>query len=166
MRLTTASMAMLAAIFLSTSSSTAMRPPSAAASMLVFPVALSPATDVAMNTSAWRFDGSWNVVVFCRATDDVPAAAFRFLASVKDGVLHGERGNGGTRGSMILDGTIQPDGLARLRASGITNDADEVLGVSPRDSSYVYEVAARFEGSHGLGARTEGRVCHLTFTRE
>ena len=67
---------------------------------------------------------------------------------------------------MTLDGTIQPDGLARLHASGITNDADETLGVSPRDSSYVYEVAARFQGSHGLGTRVEGRTCHLTFTRQ
>jgi hypothetical protein len=88
------------------------------------------------------------------------------MAGVKDGVLHGERGGAGSRSSMLLDGTIQPDGLARLRASGITNDADEVPDVTPRDSSFVYQVAARFEGSHGLGARIEGRVCHLNFTKQ
>jgi hypothetical protein len=129
-------------------------------------IALSPTTEVTMTFDAWRFDGSWNVVVFCPQIDDAPSSAFRFMAGVRDGVLHGERGDGGSRGAMTLDGTIQPDGTARLRASGITSDADEVLGVTPRDSSYVYQVAARFEGSHGLGARVGGRICHLNFTRQ
>ena len=166
MRLTTASMAMLAAILLPAASSSAMRPPSAAASTLELPIALSPATDVALSTDTWRFDGSWNVVVFCPASDDAPASAFRFMAGVKDGVLHGERGSAGSRGSMILDGTIQADGIARLDARGITNDADDVLGRASAESPYAYRVAARFEGTHGLGARIEGRVCHLNFTRE
>jgi hypothetical protein len=129
------------------------------------PIALSPATDVTMTTDAWHFDGSWNVVVFCPASEDAPASAFRFVAGVKDGVLHGERGSAGERGSMILDGTIEPGGLARFDARGIGNDADEVLGQAPRETPYAYHVAARFEGSHGLGARIEGRVCHLNFTR-
>jgi hypothetical protein len=119
-----------------------------------------------MTFDAWRFDGSWNVVVFCPQAEGAAASAFRFMAGVKEGVLHGARGDGGNRGSMTLNGKIQPDGSARLSASGITNDADEVLGVTPRDTSYVYQVAARFEGSHGLGARIEGRVCHLNFTRQ
>src|SRR5690242_11514345 len=166
MRFATASIAMLAAILLPTSSTVAMRAPSPVASSRVVPIALSPATDVTASTNTWRFDGSWNVVVFCPASDDAPASAFRFMAGVKDGVLHGERAGAGNRGSMALDGTIQPDGLARLDASGTQNDADEALGQAPRETSYAYRVAARFEGSHGLGARIEGRICHLNFTRE
>ncbi len=166
MRFTTASIAMLAAIALPASSSLAMNAPRSSAQTRLIPIALAPTTDITLTTDAWRFDGSWTVVVFCPASGSAPASAFRFLAGVKDGVLHGERGAAGSRGSMALDGTIQPDGLARLRASGITNDADEVLGVSPRDSSFIYEVAARFEGAHGLGARVDGRVCHLNFTRQ
>ncbi len=165
MRFATASIAMLAAVLLPVSSTGAMRAPSTGASARVVPIALSPATDVTARTDAWRFDGSWNVVVFCPASDDAPASAFRFMAGVKDGVLHGERAGGGNRGSMILDGTIQPDGLARLDASGMVNDPDEALGQAPRETTYAYHVAARFEGSHGLGARIEGRVCHLNFTR-
>ncbi len=166
MRFCTVSIAMLAATVLPVSVSSAMTAPSSGAHARVIPVALSPVANAAITTDAWRFDGSWNVVVFCPASDSTPASAFRFMAGVKDGMLHGERGTAGSRGSMVLDGTIQPDGLARLRASGITNDADEVLGVSPRDSSFIYEVAARFEGAHGLGARIDGRVCHLNFTRQ
>jgi len=166
MRFKTASLAMLAAALLPISSPFAMRTPSVDARAPVIAIALSPTTEVTMTFDAWRFDGSWNVVVFCPQSDGAPASAIRFMAGVKDGVLHGERGNGGSRGSMTLDGTIQPDGTARLRASGITNDGDEVLGVTPRDASFVYEVAARFVGPRGLGARIEGRVCHLNFTRQ
>src|SRR5581483_3443520 len=160
MRFRAASIAMLAALLLpaSPSLSFAMRTPGVGPESRAIPIALSP-TDVTMTFDAWRFDGSWTVVVFCAASENAPASALRFQAGIRSGVLHGERGSSGSRGSMMLDGTIQPDGLARLHASGITNDADEVLGVAPRDNSFVYEVAARFEGSHGLGARTEGRAC-------
>ena len=167
MRFWTASIAMLAAaVVLSASTSFAMNAPGSDAHTRVIPIALSPATDVTLAVDPWRFDGSWNVVVFCPASDKAPASAFRFLAGVKDGVLHGERGAGGNRGSMILDGTIQPDGRARLDAIGVSNDADEVLGQAPSEMPYAYHVAARFEGSHGLGARVEGRLCHLNFTRQ
>lgn len=165
MRFTTASIAMLAAIVLPASSICAMTSPSTGARARIIPISLSPSTDVTATTAAWRFDGSWNVVVFCPASDDTPASAFRFMAGVKNGVLHGEREGAGRHGSMVLDGTIQPDGLARLDASGVANDADEALGQTPREIPYAYSVAARFEGSHGLGARVEGRVCHLNFTR-
>jgi hypothetical protein len=166
MRFTTASLAMLAAVLLPMSSSAAMKMPSSGGEPRLIPVALSPTTEVTMTFDALRFDGAWNVVVFCPASESAPASALRFMAGVRNGVLHGERGSSGSRGSMTLEGTIQPDGLAHLQASGITNDADEVLGVSPRDRSFVYEVAARFQGERGLGARIDGRVCHLNFTRQ
>src|SRR5215469_2012193 len=166
MRIQTASIAMLATIVVSTSTSSAMKSPSAEPHTRFLPIALSATTDVTMTFDAWRFDGSWNVVVFCPASEDAPASAFRFMAGVKDGQLHGERGSAGSRGSMILDGTIQPDGTARLSASGISNDADDPLGLASQEAPYAYHVAARFQGSHGLGARIEGRVCHLSFTRQ
>ncbi len=85
---------------------------------------------------------------------------------VKDGVLHGERGTAGSRGWMTLDGAIQPDGAATLNASGITNDTDELRGLIAAETSYTYRVAARFEGSHGLGGWIDGRLCTLKFTRQ
>ena len=166
MRIQTASIAMLATIVVSPSISSAMKSPSAGPHARFLPVALSPTTDVTMTFDAWRFDGSWNVVVFCPASEDAPASAFRFMAGVKDGQLHGERGSAGSRGSMILDGTIQPDGTARLSASGVSSDAEDPRGLASQEAPYAYHVAARFQGSRGLGARIEGRVCHLSFTRQ
>lgn len=165
MRHSRALIAILAAAFLPNASS-ALQTRSPAAHARLIPAALSPSTEAFMSFDAWRFDGSWYVVVFCPEADGAFASAYRFTAEVKDGVLHGERGNPGTAGWMTLDGTIQPDGSARLTASGITNDGDEVLGIAPTASEYAYPVAARFEGSHGLGSRIEGRYCNLHFTRQ
>jgi len=132
----------------------------------IVPIALSPRTDAFVTFDNWRFDGNWTVVVFCPESAGAPASAYRFTADVKDGVLHGERGTAGSRGWLTLDGTIQPDGVATLSASGITNDTDELRGLIAAETSYAYHVLARFEGSHGLGNRVEDRVCSLHFTRQ
>lgn len=165
MRHTTAVIAVLASMLLPASSPSAIETRGMATHARILPIALSPTTEVLMTFDTWRFDGSWTVVVFCPEADGAPASAYRFTARVKDGVLHGERGNAGSHGWMTLDGTIQPDGTARFNASGITNDADEVLGFAPAETDYAYPVRARFEGTHGLGGRIEGRVCTLTFTK-
>lgn len=167
MRHTTALIAILASILLPASSQSAIETRSAPTHARLLPVALSPATEILMSLDTSRFDGSWTVVLFCPQADDGAAAyAYRFTAQVRDGVLHGERGSAGSRGSMTLDGTIQPDGSASLDASGIANDVDYVLGLEPTQTEYAYHVMGRFEGSHGIGARIEGRVCNFNFTRQ
>jgi hypothetical protein len=166
MRRGTALIAILAAALLPHASASAFETPSPGAPARLIPAALSPATQIFLTADNWRFDGHWSVVVFCPEAAGAHAYAYRFTAEVKNGVLHGERGNPGTGGWMTLDGAIQPDGTARLSASGITGDADEVLGIAPIEAPYTYQVAARFEGSHGRGGRTEGRLCNLHFTRQ
>jgi hypothetical protein len=166
MRHTTALIAILASILLPASSPSAIETRGTSSHARIIPIALSPNTEVLMTFDSWRFDGSWTVVVFCPESVGAPASAYRFTADVKDGVLHGERGAAGSRGWMTLDGAIQPDGIATLDASGITNDTDELRGLVAAQTSYAYRVAARFEGSHGLGSRTEGRLCHLNFTKQ
>jgi hypothetical protein len=166
MRHSTALIAILASMLLSGAASSAMETRSPGTQARVIPVALSPSTEILTAVDSWRFDGSWYVVLFCPEAAGVHAYAYRFTAAVKDGVLHAERGKPGTGGWMTLDGAIQPDGHARLTASGVTNDADEVLGIAPTEKQYAYEVAARFEGSHGLGGGIEGRLCNLHFTRQ
>jgi len=166
MRYTTALIAILASILLPASSPSAIETRDMGTHTRMIPIALSPNTEIFMTFDSWRFDGSWTVVVFCPESKGAPASAYRFTVGVKDGLLHGERGSAGSRGWMTLDGTIQPDGMATLSASGVTNDTDELRGLVAAEASYVYRVAARFEGSHGRGGRIEGRVCNLTFTRQ
>jgi hypothetical protein len=166
MRQATALIAILLSTLFTHASASATETRSPDAHARVVPVALSPTTQIFTTLDTWRFDGRWTVVVFCPEAAGAHAYAYRMLAQIKDGVLHGERGNPGTGGWMTLDGAIQPDGSARLAASGITNDADEVLGIAPTEKQYAYEVAARFEGSHGLGDGIQGRLCNLHFTRQ
>jgi hypothetical protein len=165
MRHSAALIAILASALLPRSASAVLDqwvPPTPTLFMLA---AHSPATQIFSTANDWRFDGSWYVVVFCPEAAGAHAYAYRMTAAVKDGMLHGERGEPGTGGWMALDGAIQPDGSARLTASGITSDADEVLGIAPSEKRYVYVVAARFQGPHGLGSEVEGRACNLHFTR-
>jgi hypothetical protein len=166
MRHSTALIAILASMLLPGAASSAIETRSPGTQARVIPAALSPSTDILTAVDGWRFDGSWYVVLFCPEAAGVHAYAYRFTAAVKDGVLHAERGKPGAGGLITLDGAIQPDGKALLSASGITNDGDEVLGIAPTEKAYAYEVAARFEGSHGLGAGIEGRLCNLHFTRQ
>ena len=166
MRHTTALIAILASILLPASSRSAIETRGMSTHARIVPVALSPNTDIFVTFDSWRFDGSWTVVVFCPESKGAPASAYRFTVGVKDGVLHGERGIAGSRGWMTLDGAIQPDGAATLNASGITNDTDELRGLIAAETSYAYRVAARFEGSHGLGGWIDGRLCTLKFTRQ
>lgn len=166
MRYAAALIAILASALLPRSASAVLDqwvPPTPTLLMLA---AHSPATQIVTAAADWRFDGNWYVVVFCPETTGAHAYAYRMMAAVKDGVLHGERGEPGTGGWMTIDGAIQPDGSARLSASGITNDADEVLGIVPPEKRYAYVVAARFQGPHGLGSEVEGRACNLHFTRQ
>jgi hypothetical protein len=166
MRHTTALIAILASILLPASSPSAIETRGMSTHARIFPVTLSPSTEVFVTFDSWRFDGSWTVVVFCPESKSAPASAYRFTVGVKDGVLHGERGAVGSRGWMTLDGTIQPDGVATLSASGSTNDSDELRGLIAAETSDTYRVAARFEGSHGLGGRIDGRHCTLKFSRQ
>jgi hypothetical protein len=167
MRHTTAFITILASILLPASSPSAIETRGMPTHARFLPIALSPSTEIGMTFDRWRFDGSWYVVVFCpEAGGDAPASAYRFTAQVKDGMLHGERGSVGSQGWMTLNGSIQPDGRASLDAGGITNDVDEVLGREATPTQYAYHVLGRFEGSHGIGRRVEGRVCHFNFTRQ
>lgn len=165
MRHRTALVAMLASVLLPASAS-AIETRIAEARAPLLPIALSSTTETFATLDTWRFDGSWYVVLFCPETESAYAYAYRFTAQVKDGVLHAERGQPGAGGWMQLDGAIQPDGSARLNANGITNDADDLRGITAQERSYAYEVAARFEGSHGLGGGIERRLCNLHFTRQ
>jgi hypothetical protein len=88
-----------------------------------------------------------------------------FVAEVKAGVLHGLFGTEGKPASMTLDGTIQPDGSARLAAKGLSGDAVFSGGMKPA-TPYGYDVTATFKGSRGTGTKTTaGRICNYTFQR-
>jgi TolB-like protein len=118
-------------------------------------------------SDARRFDGIWDVTLVCpQHTDGALGFSYQFIARVKDGVLHGEYGTPDTAPSLTINGTIERDGSAVIKANGLTGDPKYSVGRSQKSTSYSYHLSANFEGSRGTGKRIETRVCNVTFVKQ
>ena len=113
-----------------------------------------------------RFDGVWTTIVSCAVAGAAVPYSYEFDSTVKNGVLHGERGVKDAPGWLELDGRILPDGSASLAAHGLVGHERAALGEHPAGTPYKYRVDARFEGSAGTGHRVKGRTCSVTFARK
>jgi len=114
-----------------------------------------------------RFDGIWQTTVSCAAARDALGYSFRFISTVKDGVLHGLHGTAGQPSSLQIDGTIEANGTGKLYAKGFVGSKEFVPGRdTPRGTEYDYNIDARFEGSTGAGTRIEGRPCSYQFVKQ
>ena len=135
---------------------------------LAFALALlGAAGTVAEAQTAGAFDGSWQTVLACNASEDGASGyTVRFTSIVRRGIFHGERGVSGQPGFLSVDGSIMPDGSALLLATGLTNDPRyNVAHVGP-GRPVLYHLQSQFEGSHGSGSRVELRHCDAVFSRQ
>lgn len=112
-----------------------------------------------------RFDGSWDTILSCPNADGALGYSFKFLSTVKDGVLHGEKGRREEPGWLQLDGRILADGSAELYVDGLVGAAPYAVGQRPAGSKYGYHVTSRFTDASGSGTRVEGRPCTVTFAK-
>jgi hypothetical protein len=112
------------------------------------------------------FDGSWDTVLSCENAAGALGYSFKFISSVKDGVLHGEKGTKGKPGWLQLDGKLLPDGSANLYVDGLVGAAETAVGRRPAGTEYGYHVDTKFSGNSGTGKRVEGRSCSLAFTKK
>jgi hypothetical protein len=112
------------------------------------------------------FDGVWTTILSCTNSNGALGYSFEFPSTVKDSVLHGEKGTKGEPGWLTLDGRIQPDGTARLYVDGLVGAAPFAVGQRPAGTAYGYHVDAKFSGNSGTGQRVEGRPCTLSFERK
>jgi hypothetical protein len=144
-----------------------MTKPAQGALALFLAVAAAAAFAQAAQADPSPFDGDWDVQLSCPPTQDGRAMAFsfEFAAKVKDGVLHGERGDAGQPGWMQLDGPINPDGTAALIAEGLTNLPSYALYGVQKGTHYKHPVQAKFERAHGTGSWTTIRTCTFAFDR-
>ena len=113
-----------------------------------------------------RFDGVWDTVLSCANSNGALGYVFNFPATVKEGVLHGEKGVKGQPGWLQLDGKIGDDGTASILATGRVGAAPFAVGQRPAGTEYGYNIRARFSDDSGQGSRVEGRPCSVTFTRQ
>jgi hypothetical protein len=111
------------------------------------------------------FDGEWSTVVTCAPAVGALPYTYHFTSTVKDNVLHGERGVKGAPGWLSLDGQIMPDGSADIRARGLVGKARYAVGERPPGTPYSYHIDARFAPTSATGQRVKERSCTATFTR-
>jgi hypothetical protein len=122
-----------------------------------------PAVSVAED----RFDGKWLTTVSCEAARDALGYSFRFVSQVKNGKFRGLYGNEGKPSSLLIEGTVSPDGTGKLYATGRTGSKEYVPGRdTPRGTEYSYSIDAHFKGGVGTGTRVEGRPCSLQFEKQ
>jgi hypothetical protein len=113
-----------------------------------------------------QFDGVWQTTLSCENSHGALGYSFRFASTVKNGVLHGEKGTAHEAGWLSIDGTLTSDGSADLYVDGLVGAAAAAVGQRPAGTQYGYHVAARFTADRGEGHRVEGRPCTVIFTRE
>ena len=57
-----------------------------------------------------RFDGTWTTNMSCDASEHMPAYTWTFVSTITNGTFHGQHGEEGGPGYMVIDGTIGADG--------------------------------------------------------
>ena len=91
------------------------------------------------------FDGMWQTTVSCAAARDALGYSFRFVSTVKNGVLQGVHGTVGQPSSLQIDGKIGSDGAARLYATGRTGSKEFVPGTdTPRGTGTAIALTRTF----------------------
>jgi hypothetical protein len=113
-----------------------------------------------------RFDGVWTTVVSCSVAPAALPYSYEFPSTVKNGVLHGERGVRGVPGWLQLDGRILPDGSADISAHGLVGKERYAVEERPPGAPYSYRVEATFSENSGSGHRVKGRTCTVSFSRK
>jgi hypothetical protein len=111
------------------------------------------------------FDGVWNTSLTCSTTAGALGYSYQFSSTVKGGVLHGERGVEGAPGWLRIDGTIQPDGRAKIHAKGLVGEQKHALGQEPAGTPYAYRIEGKFTATEGNGKRVKSRPCEITFAK-
>jgi hypothetical protein len=129
-------------------------------------VLMTVASDTRADEKVKHFDGEWNTVLSCPNSNGALGYSFDFPSIVKDGVLHGEKGEKGKPGWFQIDGPIAPDGHASIYASGLVGAAEAAVGRRPAGTQYSYHIETAFIDASGTGNRVEGRPCTVTFTRK
>jgi hypothetical protein len=117
------------------------------------------------------FDGTWTTNMSCDASSRMPAYTWTFVSTITDSDFHGQHGEEGGPGYMVMDGKIGPDGSAKLHAKGTVQAGKAGFVTQLKGNKYDYYVEAKFTGTTGTGKRDEGagllgRPCSFQFTKQ
>jgi tetratricopeptide (TPR) repeat protein len=119
----------------------------------------------ATKSDTGRFDGIWDVILACPPQEGALGYTYEFVSYVNEGLLHAQYGTEGVAPCLTLDGKINPDGDAVIKASGLTGDPRYAIKNNKRNAPYSYHIDASFSGSRGIGKQIGYRVCNFTFVK-
>jgi hypothetical protein len=118
-----------------------------------------------------KYDGNWTTYLSCEAHGQTEAYKGKFPSEIKDGKFHGQHGEPGGPGYLVIDGNIADDGSAKLSANGTVtkNNAHGIFAM--KGNNYSYDIKAQFTETKGTGTRTEGagilgRPCTFEFVKQ
>jgi hypothetical protein len=117
------------------------------------------------------FDGTWTTTMACEASTHMPAYQWKFVSTIANGSFHGQHGEEGGPGYLLIDGPIKPDGSAKLHAKGTVQAGKAGLVTQLKGNKYDYNIEAKFSGNSGTGMRDEGagilgRPCTFQFDKQ
>jgi hypothetical protein len=100
----------------------AMRPAMICALILLPVAAIAVGTPgplpAARQAAGGRYDGNWIAHLACEAHGETPAYRWEFPSVIKDNNFHGQHGEEGEAGYLLIEGKIADDGSAKLNAKG------------------------------------------------
>ena len=112
------------------------------------------------------FDGIWQTTLSCVNASGALGYSFKFPSSIKEGVLHGQKGTPHEAGWLVIDGPVAANGAADLYVDGLVGASATAVGQRAAGTQYGYHVSAQFTADRGEGHRVEGRPCTVVFERE
>ncbi len=118
-----------------------------------------------------RFDGNWTTKMSCDASTHMPAYTWTFVSTIANGTFHGQHGEEGGPGYLVIDGPIGADGSAKLHAKGTVQSGKAGIVTQLKGNKYDYNIEAKFTETSGTGKRDEGagilgRSCTFEFTKQ
>jgi len=133
----------------------------------LFSLALMPETSIA----GGRYDGNYITHLACDAHEETPAYKWEFPSEVKDSNFHGQHGEEGGVGYLVIDGKIADDGSAKLAAKGKVSNSHAHGVFALHGDNYGYNIKAQFDDKGGTGKRDEGagvlgRPCSFEFVKQ
>jgi len=122
-------------------------------------------------SAAGSFDGNWNTTMACDASTHMPAYQWTFLSTISNGTFHGQHGEQGGPGYLVIDGSVHSDGTAKLHAKGTVQAGKAGIVTELKGNKYDYNIEAKFTDTTGTGTRDEGagilgRPCSFQFTKQ
>ena len=122
-------------------------------------------------STASPFDGTWTTTMACDASNRMPAYQWTFLSTIANGSFHGQHGEEGGPGYLVVEGPVSNDGHAKLRDKGTVQAGKAGIVTELKGNKYDYYIEAKFTDTTGTGTRDKGagilgRPCDFQFTKQ